>query len=289
MQMMVDERQQQFQVAPGPLGDVAFRTYGMREATKLTLVLIHGWLQAGVCWRRQIPVLAEQYYVVVVDLPGHGQSAGPTGQEEEVPPALWSQSVQAVLHTLRLDETPLVLIGWSFGGVVISQYVCQYGTQHLRGIVTVGTTLASFAQMPTGAAQASELMCLLDPSSDAGARLAAFEQFQRGLTSHPLPQEEYYLTSGYNMVALRKLWSISVDWVWSAAATGAEQQVREAGIPTLIIQGTRDAFVPVEVAQSLHRALPHSTLQLLDCGHSPFLEMPHTFNCTLLNFLDTLS
>jgi fermentation-respiration switch protein FrsA (DUF1100 family) len=38
--------------------------------------------------------------------------------------------------------------------------------------------------------------------------------------------------------------------------------------PVLILHGTRDQTFPVEHAHSLHRASPHSTLRLQECGHN---------------------
>jgi len=38
--------------------------------------------------------------------------------------------------------------------------------------------------------------------------------------------------------------------------------------PVLLLHGTRDVNIPVTHAYGLQRALPHATLQLLDCGHN---------------------
>src|ERR1051325_7022748 len=41
------------------------------------LVLIHGWTQNADAWRDNIPDLAKRNRVIVVELPGHGQSDKP--------------------------------------------------------------------------------------------------------------------------------------------------------------------------------------------------------------------
>jgi len=38
------------------------------------LVLLHGWPQTGLCWRRVVPALAEHFTVVIPDLRGYGDS-----------------------------------------------------------------------------------------------------------------------------------------------------------------------------------------------------------------------
>ena len=38
------------------------------------VVLIHGWPETWFAWRKQIPVLAEKYRLIVPDLRGYGES-----------------------------------------------------------------------------------------------------------------------------------------------------------------------------------------------------------------------
>lgn len=48
------------------------------------------------------------------------------------------------------------------------------------------------------------------------------------------------------------------------------QDLRRVGLPTLLIQSTRDAFVPVEVARYMQQQIPASRLALIDAsGHLP--------------------
>jgi sigma-B regulation protein RsbQ len=58
-------------------------------------------------------------------------------------------------------------------------------------------------------------------------------------------------------------------------------------IPTLIVQATRDAFVPVEVAQYLHAQIPGSQLQILSGmgGHYPHLGAPTAVINAVQDFL----
>jgi haloacetate dehalogenase len=43
------------------------------------LLLLHGFPETGLCWRRVAPRLAERHAVVAPDLPGYGASAAPAG------------------------------------------------------------------------------------------------------------------------------------------------------------------------------------------------------------------
>ncbi len=41
------------------------------------MILVHGWTCDDTTWTEQVPVLAKQYRVVTLDLPGHGKSESP--------------------------------------------------------------------------------------------------------------------------------------------------------------------------------------------------------------------
>lgn len=45
-------------------------------------------------------------------------------------------------------------------------------------------------------------------------------------------------------------------------------------VPTLVVWGREDRFVPLPHAHAYHAGIPRSELSLLDTGHSPWLEAP---------------
>src|SRR5690348_12769122 len=51
--------------------------YVVQGKGKHTLVLIHCWAGNMGFWREQVPVLADKARLVLIDLPGHGQSDKP--------------------------------------------------------------------------------------------------------------------------------------------------------------------------------------------------------------------
>ncbi len=287
-----ERKKRTMQVTPsehveGPVGTVSFSTFGKRT-TAPTVVLVHGWMQSERCWRKQIPVLARDHYVVTLDLPGHGRSA-PLSGEHVISPLLWPQSLRAVLASLHLDASPIVLAGWSFGGGVTSLYMKLYGLSHVAGIVTFGTSIGSIRFDDVDMDVFTEVMKMNDPREAAPVRLASFEQFQHLLAYEP-GSDEYDETYGYNRGSLDKLWKVDGSAVMQVlSGPGVEREVREAKIPLLIVQGKYDAIVSVEVAYHLQQAVPHAKLLLLDCGHSAFLEEAEQVNKALLNFLDSLS
>lgn len=113
---------------------LVYRTFGDVQARPL--VLIHGWAQSSRCWGDDVlTALSEDYRVVAVDLRGHGYSDVPAGGYDD--PANWAADVDAVL-TAEGIASGAVLLGWSYGGLVICDYLAAHGTAAIDGVVLVG-------------------------------------------------------------------------------------------------------------------------------------------------------
>ncbi len=70
----------------------------------------------------------------------------------------------------------------------------------------------------------------------------------------------------------------------------AEADLRDAlphiGVPTLLLSGDADERSPLVVTETLHAAIPASTLVVLPgLGHESYLESPEQFNAEVRSFL----
>ncbi len=269
----------------GPYSPLYVETYGDPDA-KPTLLLLHGGLQSLRCFRQQFAALSEQYYVVALDLPYHGNSY-PVKAEVRPDPAVWVQSVRAVLTHLHLLETPLAIAAWSFGGLIAREYLLTYGQQHLVGLILVGSLfggLATYQQFQ----EDSTFQTLLTMSASQvvfSERLRAFEQFVTMLTYHPLDPDSAYEQYGYNARAFLNSLPVAEHWL-EELPCDQEQFMSQIQVPVLLIQGLSDALVPLTYTRHLALSLPQAQiLEYEQCGHSPFLEQPERFNRDVLRFL----
>jgi pimeloyl-ACP methyl ester carboxylesterase len=63
---------------------------------------------------------------------------------------------------------------------------------------------------------------------------------------------------------------------------------RVAQLPTLIVWGGRDPFIPVSHAVAAHAAIPGSRLEIFDgVGHFPHCEAPERFVEVLVDFIQS--
>src|SRR5207248_9307247 len=95
------------------------------------ILFIHGFSQCWLAWSRQLTSdLAESYRLVAMDMRGHGLSDKP--REGYTDSKLWADDVNAVVHALNLDHP--ILCGWSYGPLVILDYIRHYGEDAIGGI-----------------------------------------------------------------------------------------------------------------------------------------------------------
>src|SRR5512132_1604690 len=97
------------------------------------ILFIHGWSQSHLCWARQYhSALAEEFRLVAYDLRGHGMSQAPLEPEHYSDATLWADDVAAIIDQLHLDRA--VLVGWSYGGFIICDYVRAHGQDRIGAV-----------------------------------------------------------------------------------------------------------------------------------------------------------
>ena len=81
-----------------------------------TYVLVHGAWHGSWCWEKVVPLLKQAgHQVEPLDLPGHGQDKTPIC---EITLAAYTKRV---CETLDAQAEPVILVGHSMGGIVITQ------------------------------------------------------------------------------------------------------------------------------------------------------------------------
>ncbi len=104
------------------------------------VLLIHGWSGNHMCWRHQVDsALVEEFRLVALDLRGHGMSDRPLDAGRYQDARLWAADIAAVIEQLDLDRPTLV--GWSYGGFVICDYLRAYGESAISAINFVGAAV----------------------------------------------------------------------------------------------------------------------------------------------------
>lgn len=59
---------------PVPYGQISTKVWGTLRPDSVKCIAIHGWMDCAGSFDRLIPMLDDRFYIVAIDLPGHGFS-----------------------------------------------------------------------------------------------------------------------------------------------------------------------------------------------------------------------
>ena len=254
--------------------NLAVQASGPREAP--AVVFLHGFGQSRHSWRALLDgPLAEDHRLVAVDLRGHGDSDKPTAQEAYTQDERLGQDLEAVLDALDLRRPTLV--AWSYGGVVVGEYLRRRGSERLGGIllsaaaVMVGRTAKGFF----GPGMLSHARALLsdDPEQyEAGARA-----FVAACSKVPL--DEAFVEQA---IAQMKRVPVHVRRAFLSRSEDFSAEIARCRAPIVTVHGSADEVVLPAMSDHVRKLVPSSVfVGLEEVGHVPWLEAPNPFVRTL--------
>ena len=97
---------------------LSIETFGQGEP----LVFIHGMGSAATAWKPLVKVLSNDFKLVLIDLPGHGQT--PYSQNQPMDPSSLAKLIKQNLTDLHIDK--FHLIGNSLGGWICLEIAASY-------------------------------------------------------------------------------------------------------------------------------------------------------------------
>lgn len=233
--------------------DINYVVYGNDEGEDL--VLLHGWGQ-NIDMMRPIGDNFTDKRVIIIDLPGHGESSEPT--------YAWQLTdfVNAIHELLEsINCTNPILVGHSFGGKISLLYASMYPVKKL-------VLLASpFKKEITK--QSFKVKVLKQLKKVPG--LKKFEEFAK---------KHIGSTDYRNASPIMR--QILVNHVNSDIT----EDIKKIKASAIIIWGTNDEAVPVERAEELESLIPDAGVVIYDgCTHYAYLERLAQTNSVIRSFI----
>jgi non-heme chloroperoxidase len=245
------------------------------------VLFIHGLSQSRLAWNRQLhSELTRDLRMVALDLRGHGESERPTDAYGDSD--LWAQDVAAVIRSLDLERP--ILSGWSYGGVVICDYLRRFGEDRIGGVHLVGAV--SRLGEPVLPFLGPRFLAVIPGlfSTDAEESVTSLRTFGRLLTREPLAPEDSYIVLGTAAAAPPRVRQGLLNRT-------LEYDSLLAGLrtPVLITHGLEDEVILPAMGRHNASTIPHAqTSYYPHVGHAPFWEDPDRFNAELRTFAASL-
>ena len=262
---------------------LAYRSAGSGDP----IIFVHGWgLNSGV-FKEQLKSLSDEFRVIAVDLPGHGDTPPKEGRNTLAAAAGYLCELVKELSFGRVH-----LAGWSLGTHVVCHAAMQMGFDTARSLTIIDGT-PSFVKK-----NEDETWALPDTRT---------KWILRGLEKDFIKElTEFITTSCYTKKEVKPE---TVEMMNDLFFTDPFPPDKESAIellkdfidsdirpmlgalklPCLICHGDRDSILPIEVTKIWENSLPNAKTVIFEkSGHAPFLTQPARFNETLRKFLRTV-
>lgn len=263
---------------------VAF--YGKPAQQKQPLVLLHGFTGSSANWREistQLETPAR--WLIVPDLPGHGQSDAPVDPERYTIEHCRADLL-ALLQTLDIQAGKAILLGYSMGGR-IALYTALSGFFRALILESASPGLADPAEREQRRQQDNALAERIEREGvrdfvDAWERLPLFASQQR------LPLEKQAALHEQRLANRAIGLANSLRGVGTGAQPALHACLSMLTLPTLIVAGELDGKF-CRIARQMAEHIPHPELRIVaDAGHTIHLEQPETFVSLARTFCDAL-
>lgn len=225
-----------------------------------TYLLIHGAWHGAWCWHKIVPRLQKLGHTVLApDLPGLGRDRTPVNR---ISLATWREHVCSIVDA---QAEPVILVGHSRGGVVISE-VAERRPDRIRTLVYLtafllrdGECLFDLAQQDHSSLVPPNMVMSADKScstmSDASIR------------------DAFYGECSEDDVALAGL-LLQPEPTVPLATPVRVTDGNFGRVPRVYIECLRDRAIPPALQKQMYTALPCRQVLSLDADHSPFLSRP---------------
>jgi pimeloyl-ACP methyl ester carboxylesterase len=208
-----------------------------------SLIFLHGAMGTSQVWKPYIPILSNDFNIILPDLRGHGKTEN---LSKKIDLHLMADDIAALIDALKLDKP--FLCGWSTGGDIGLDIAMRYPdcvSRLIVGGVTLRVTEAAIATL--------KAMGLEGPGQ------INFEQAEKAIPQLTEVWKKDHSQSPSHWKEL--LTQVSFEMI--NPTLPAKDDLKQINVPTLIIWGDRDQFLPVEDAVELYRLIPNAQLAVV--------------------------
>jgi len=239
------------------------------------VLFLHGLGSCADDWGLQVPMVSERYWVLALDMPGHGRSSQPVGWLSIEDMTLLVASV-----VKEQAELPVHVVGLSLGGAVAMQLALAH-PEAVRSLTLVNT----FAKLHSGSNGLFRKLVRI-----AFVALGRMDRVGQWVAAglFPEPDQELLRQAAAERIASNPRGAY-LRAIWAATRFDIRDRLHEINIPTLVVAGELDKTVSMDAKKELASNIPDARLVVIpDSGHATPMDAAEEFNRTLLDYLSTL-
>jgi 2-methylcitrate dehydratase PrpD/pimeloyl-ACP methyl ester carboxylesterase len=241
------------------------------------VVLIHAFANDGALWKPQVENLGARFRIITPDLRGFGASMPTDGRAVSMDE--YADDVVAVLDHLGIERAAIG--GISLGGYVALSIALRHPAR-VSGLILANTRAgadnpewASFREALVRDVDARGAAAVVENYGDKPFRKDCPQGIKDYVREMILRQPASGLASGTRGMAQRP---------------DRTPRLAEIRVPTLIISGTEDNYIPSSEGDAMHRGIAGSRfLDIPYAGHLSNIDSADAFNAAVGVFLESVS
>jgi pimeloyl-ACP methyl ester carboxylesterase len=229
-----------------------------RHGKGIPLVLLHGYPLDHTIWEALVPLLENNFDLILPDLRGFGESQAVS---TDFAMSDFAADVDALLDLLNIEKAAMV--GHSMGGYVALAFVRAYPRRMLGLGLVSSQALADTPENKAGRYKQAESILangVKEVAEGMPGKLTTKPDLQARLKELILRQRPVGLAGALQAMAERPDSTLLLS---------------EFHLPFVLVHGLDDALIPIERAQSAKAAVPGAHLvEISGAGHMPMMEAP---------------
>ena len=242
------------------------------------IVLIHGFLETGKVWEKFAESLSAHFRVIIIDLPGHGQS-GPAGEINTM--ETFAEAVKGLLDVLGVGKA--FIAGHSMGGYATLAFVQLY-PEYLSGYSLFHSH--PYADTPEAIEKRRQNIIIIEE----GKKEMMIPDFVRGLYAQiNLEKSSEAVERSVIIASATAENTIIADLKGMMARPSRAEIISKSKVPFLWILGTMDSHINHEMIMQNIRLPQNSRVEILEnSGHMGFIEEQELTVSVIRDFADDL-
>lgn len=234
------------------------------------LILLHGGIATSrvMGWTKQYADFTKHFHVIAPDSRGHGKTNNPT---KTLSYNQMAKDVVALIDELKLEKP--FICGWSDGGQIALEIALHFPDK-IKAIVAGGVLIHITTEFKHG----FETLGITGPGSVNFEKLDEF-----------IPGFCKILSTTHNSGNDSDYWKeflIEISKMWFNPNEFLGDKIKEIKIPTLVLQGDRDEYIPVSEGLRIYELIPEAELAIIPYGkHDLVMTRTEQFNKIVLDYL----
>lgn len=235
---------------------------GGYDPARPTLLMVHGSGGRAQSYLPQLSGLARDFNVASIDMPGHGQTPGPTPQRVE-------EYSRWLGDFLAAGPIRPVVMGHSLGGAVILQLALER-PRLIKGLILLGTG-SRLRVMPA-------ILDGIKADFESTAAMVVRYSYAAGADERTIDQ------------GIEELSANDPKTVWSNFTAcdnfDVSARLNEITMPTLVLVGEQDQLTPMKYSEFLAKGIAGAQLKVIENGgHMVNVEQHKAVNQAIAGFM----